>query len=96
MSDEIYSRLINYDPVKDMQCRLSVQEFRGVEYLSLRKWYRDFDENWAPTKEGVNIPLTISNSRELFAGLVEIMSLAECQEVLLEQFKDLIQEVFQE
>lgn len=95
MSAEIYSHVIHYDDVKDTQVRLSVNEFREVEYLSLRKWYRDFDGEWAPSNEGVNIPLDLNNSKELFRGLLEILSLAESKEMIVEHFKDLIQETYQ-
>lgn len=95
MADEIFTRLIHYDEVKDIQVRLSVKEFRGVEYLSLRKWYRDFEGEWAPSNEGVNMPLDLNNSRELFAGLIEILSLAEAKDVIIDHFKDLMRDTFQ-
>jgi hypothetical protein len=95
MADEIFTRLIHYDEVKDIQVRLSVNEFRGVEYLSLRKWYRDFEGEWAPSNEGVNMPLDLNNSRELFAGLIEILSLAEAKDVIIDHFKDLMRDTFQ-
>ena len=34
------------------------------------------------------------NSRELFAGLVEIISLAESKDILEEYFKDFIDEIY--
>lgn len=95
MSDEqIYSRLIHFDETKSIQTRLSVSEFRGVEYLSLRKWYLDFDEEWKPSNEGINMPLDLNNSKELFAGLLEILSLAESKDLIVEHFKELIEETY--
>ena len=35
---EVYERIIHYDETKNEQIRLSVKEFRGIEYLSLRKY----------------------------------------------------------
>lgn len=93
-SSPIYERIIHYDPIKEHQVRLTLNEFRGVEYLHLRKYYQDFDESWKPSNEGVAMPLDLSNSKELFAGLVEILSLAEARDVIEEHFSDLIKDVY--
>jgi len=87
---EAYSRVIHYDEVKEVQVRLTINTFRGVEYIHLRKYYMDFNEEWKPTPEGIAMPLDFSNSRELFSGLVEILSLAESKEIIQEHFSDLI------
>jgi hypothetical protein len=91
---EMYSKIIHYDEFKQTQVRLVVSSFRGVEYLSLRKYYQDFDEEWKPTPEGVNMPLDFNNSRELFVGLTEIISLAESREIIEENFKDLLEGIY--
>ena len=93
--NEIYSRIIHYDEVKDMQARVGINLFREVEYLFVRKYYRDFDAQWKPSNEGVNMPLDLNNSKELFAALLEILSLAESKETIIEHFKDLIQDTYQ-
>jgi hypothetical protein len=54
----------------------------------------DFDEEWKPTPEGVAMPLDLTNSREMFAGLVEILSLAESKQLVEEVFGDLIQDLY--
>ena len=43
---EAYSRVIHYDEVKEIQIRLTINTFRGVEYMHLRKYYMDFEEEW--------------------------------------------------
>jgi len=91
---ELYERVIHYDEVKQVQVRLVVSTFRGIEYLHLRKYYMDFNEEWKPTPEGVSMPLDFSNSREMFSGLVEILSLAESKEVIEENFSDLLQDLY--
>ena len=96
MSDEVYSRIVYYDEAQDIQVRLGINEFRGVEYLFLRKYYRDFDGEFRASKEGVNMPLGIENSREMFAGLVEILSLAESKKVIIEEFAELIEATYTE
>lgn len=91
---EEYSRIIHYDTEKEHQVRLTVNTFRGVEYLHLRKYYLDFEEEWKPSSEGLAMPLDFSNSRELFSGLVEILSLAESKEVIEDNFLDLIKDLY--
>lgn len=91
---EIYERVIHYDEAKEIQVRLTISSFRGIEYLHLRKYYLSFDEEWCPTPEGIAMPLDFNNSRELFAGLVEILSLAESKSILEEQFKEIIDDLY--
>jgi hypothetical protein len=91
---ELFEKVINYDQEKEIQIRLTVSTFRGVEYLSLRKYYLDFHEEWKPTPDGISMPITIENSRELFVGLTEILSLAESKSVIEEEFKDIISDLY--
>ena len=90
---EIYSRIIQDGEYQ--QVRLVINEFRGVEYLHLRKYYMNFEEEWLPSSEGISMPLDIENSRELFIGLTEILSLAESKEIIIENFKDSITEIYE-
>ena len=91
---EIYEKVIHYDEDKEVQVRLTINSFRGIEYLHVRKYYLDFDEEWKPSKEGITMPLDFDNSRNLFVGLVEILSLAESKEIIEEHFSDLIKDVY--
>ena len=93
---EIYERIIHYDAEKDYQVRLTLNEFRGIEYLHVRKYYLDFDETWRPSNEGIAMPIDLNNAKELFTGLVEILSLAESREVILEHFAELMSTVYQD
>lgn len=93
MSEEIYSRIILSEEYR--QIRLTVNEFRGVEYLHLREYYLGFDEDWLPSDKGLSIPLEFETSRELFVGLSEIISLAENKQVLEEFFGEIIREIYQ-
>ena len=90
----MYEKVIHYNEDKEIQVRLTVNTFRGIEYLHLRKYYLAFTEEWLPSPEGIAMELDFDNSRELFAGLVEILSLAESKEILEEHFKDFIQEIY--
>jgi len=88
----IYEKVIQETETE--QVRLVINTFRGVEYLSLRKYYLDFSEEWLPSKEGISIPIDFDNSRNLFQGLVEILSLAESKNILEEEFKELLDQIY--
>jgi hypothetical protein len=92
MSD-IYERVIENG--EHNQVRLVINEFNDVEYLHLRKYYMDFDETWKPSNEGISFPLDMQNTKELFTGLVEILSLAESRDIIIEHFKELLSEIYQ-
>lgn len=91
---EVYEKVVHYDEQKEIQIRLTINTFRGVEYLHLRKYYLDFEEEWKPTPEGIAMPLDFDNSRNLFSGLIEILSLAESKEIIEEHFEDLLKELY--
>ena len=90
----VYEKIVHYDEVKEVQVRLTVNTFRGVEYLHLRKYYLDFHEEWKPTPEGVALPLDFNNSRQLFDGLLEILSLAESKSILEDHFKEYLDKIY--
>jgi len=90
----VYEHVIHYDEEKQTQIRVVVSTFRGIEYLHLRKYYMDFDEEWKPTPEGIAMPIDFSNTRELFRALTEILSLAESKQIIEENFQDLIKSIY--
>ncbi|HAW03913.1 MAG TPA: transcriptional regulator [Saprospirales bacterium] len=90
---ESYSRIILAEP--DRQVRLTINEFREKEYLHLREYYLDFDEEWKPTNKGIAIELNIETSKEMFIATSEIISLAESKQVVEEFFGELIRDVYQ-
>jgi hypothetical protein len=90
---EAYSKIIVSQPYR--QVRLTINEFREEEYLHLREYYLDFDEEWKPTDKGIAIPLELETSKELFVAFSEIISLAESKQVLEEFFGELIRDLYQ-
>ena len=91
---EIYEKIISENEEATEQIRLTINTFRDVEYLHLRKYYLDFDGDFKPSKDGVAMRLDFNNSRGLFEGLVEIISLAEAKNILEEQFKDILDKIY--
>jgi len=89
---EIYYKVIYEDEYN--QLRLNISEFREVEYLHLRYYYKNFDSEWLPTKKGVSIPVSIDVVKNLFIASAEILSLAESKEIIEEYFGDTIRNVY--
>ena len=58
-----YEHIVHYDEEKQVQIRVTVNTFRETEYLHVRKYYMDFEEEWKPTPEGIAMPLDFNNSR---------------------------------
>tara|TARA_R100001510_G_C7533940_1_gene124244 strand:+ start:80 stop:376 length:297 start_codon:yes stop_codon:yes gene_type:complete len=76
------------------QVRLVISTFRDVEYLSIRKYYLDFEEEWKPSKDGITMPIDFTNTRNLLAGMLEIVSLAESKDMIESEFKELIDQIY--
>ena len=91
---EIYEKIISEKEGGTEQIRLTINEFRGVEYLHLRKYYQDFEGEFKPSKDGVAMQLDFENSKALFEGLVEILSIAEAKDILETHFKDILDEIY--
>lgn len=91
---DVYSLVIQEDYDKLNQVRLTINEFHGIEYLHLRRYYLDFDEEWKPSNEGIAIAIDFENCRQLLRGLVEIISLAESKEIIEEEFGELLSELY--
>jgi hypothetical protein len=91
---EMYEKIISENNEGTEQIKLTVNTFRGVEYMHLRKYYLDFDGEFKPSKDGLAMKLDFNNSRGLFEGLVEILSLAESKNILETHFKDILDQIY--
>lgn len=65
---------------KGIQYRLAVTEFRGVNYLTVREWYITYDGDFAPTRNGFNVPYTLHTAGRFFHALKTLLSQAETLE----------------
>lgn len=90
----VYEKCIHYNEEKHEKTFVMVNSFRDVEYLHIRKYYQDFDEEWKPTRDGIALPIDFDNTRELFDALVEILSLSEVKNVLETHFKEAIDRIY--
>ena len=92
MSTEIYSKVIYQSEFK--QIRMTISEFKDVEYIHFREYFQDFDEDQKTTNKGIYIHLDIESSKEVFRGISEVLSLAENKEVIEEYFSEIIREAY--
>jgi hypothetical protein len=92
--EDFYEKVIYEDSDKFLQVHVTVSQFRGVEYFSMRKYYLDFEGDWKPTKEGITIPLNLASTGLLFEALVEILSLAESKEQIRKHFSGILKDIY--
>ena len=85
-SAPLYEKIIYEDEIKAYQLRLVLNEFREKVYLHLRKYFLSFEGEYIPSREGVTMELTISNSFALMDGLLEIMSDIEGESAIEKYF----------
>lgn len=88
MSDELYQKIIYENEPKAYQLRLVVNEFKGLYYLNIRKYFLSFEGDWIPSKEGVSMEASLYNIFHLFEGLAEILSKEESDQIIEKYFKD--------
>ena len=88
----IYEKVIQETETE--QVRLVINTFRDIEYLSIRKYYLDFEEEWKPSKDGITMPIDFNNTRNLLAGMLEIVSLAESKDIIEQEFKTVLDQIY--
>jgi hypothetical protein len=84
---EIYQKTIYENMDKGYQYRLTVSEFRELEYLHVRKYFLTYEGDWQASKEGASIPATIHNTFALLDGLLEVCSKAEGNEAIIQHLE---------
>ena len=89
MSD-LYEKIIYQDDEKGKQLKLVLSEFKGIEYLHLRRYYLSYDEGYKPSSEGASFPASITSIYALLDGLVEICATNESLQSLEEHLIPLL------
>jgi Transcriptional Coactivator p15 (PC4) len=74
MSETLYEKLIFENEDKGFQYRLIVSDFKGIQYLHLRKYFLSYEGEWVPSSEGASFPASIHNIFAMLDGLLEICS----------------------
>lgn len=86
--DEFYSRLIYQNDDKFYQLRLVVNEFKGKQYIHIRKYFLSYNSDYIASKEGVSMEASICNILSLLDGLMEIVSKEEAIAEIDEHFSN--------
>ena len=89
MNDESpvqYEKIIYENEAKAYQLRLVVNEFRGVQYIHLRKYFLTYEGEYQASKEGISMEAGLSNIYSLLDGLLEIVSNEEAIEAVSTYF----------
>ena len=92
-SDILYEKTIFENLEKGFQYKLTVSEFREVQYLHIRKYFLSYEGDFVPTKEGAAIPATIQNTFALLDGLIEICSAEESLDAVCKHFEQKISDL---
>jgi len=86
MSNELYEKLIYENEIKGYQLKLVVNEFKGIQYIHIRKYFLSYEGDFIPSKEGISMEASISNITALLNGLIEICSKEESKEAINNYF----------
>lgn len=94
MSDSIlYEKLIYENLDKFYQLKLTVSEFRGEQYVNVRKYFQSYEGDFLPSKEGVSMIASIHNIQALLEGLIELCSIEESKDTINKYFGDRISDL---
>jgi hypothetical protein len=91
MSEEpLYEKLIYDNQDKFYQLKLVVNEFKGKQYVHIRKYFQTYEGEYQASKEGVSMEASISNIFSLLDGLIEICSKEEATDLINQYFNNKI------
>lgn len=85
---EYYEKLIYENEAKGYQLKLVVNEFRGIQYVHLRKHFLSYEGEYIPSKEGISMEASMDNILSLLDGLMEIVSYEEAKDTVFKHFNE--------
>lgn len=83
---EFYQKLVYDNQDKFYQLRLVVNEFRGKQYVHIRKYFQTYEGDYQASREGISMEASIGNILSLLDGLMEIVSKEEAAEMVAKHF----------
>lgn len=90
--DNLYEKLIYQNDDKFYQLRLVANEFRGKQYIHIRKYFQTYEGDYQASREGVSMEASIVNILTLLDGLLELVSKEEETSLINTHFKDRLNE----
>lgn len=88
--EEFYEKIIYDNQDKFYQLRLVVNEFRGKQYVHLRKYFQTYEGEYQASKEGVSMEASLENIFSLLDGLMDICSREESLDLIKKYFSNKI------
>ena len=92
-SNLLYEKVIYNNEAKFYELRLTVSEFRGVQYVNVRKYFLSYEGEYIPSKEGISMESSITNVHSLLEGLIEICSKEEARDLMTKYFGERISDL---
>jgi hypothetical protein len=86
----LYEKLVYDNQDKFYQLRLVANEFKGRQYVHIRKYFQTYEGDYQASREGVSMEASISNILSLLDGLVELVSKEEAVGVINQYFSNKI------
>jgi hypothetical protein len=94
LSDGIlYEKVIYNNEAKFYELRLTVSEFRGIQYVNVRKYFLSYEGDYIPSKEGISMESSITNVHSLLEGLIELCSKEEARDLMTKYFGERISDL---
>lgn len=84
----LYEKLIYDNQDKFYQLRLVANEFKGRQYIHIRKYFQTYEGDYQASLEGVSMEASISNILNLLDGLIELVSKEEATGIINKYFSE--------
>lgn len=84
----LYEKLIYDNQDKFYQLRLVANEFKGKQYIHVRKYFQTYEGEYQASREGISMEASITNILTLLDGLIDLVSKEEAISVINAYFKD--------
>lgn len=92
-STTLYEKILFENLEKNFEYRLTISEFRGEQYLNIRKYFQTFEGDFVPSKEGATFPATLQTIFSLLDGLIELCSKEESIDSITKHFETRISDL---
>ena len=92
-STVLYEKVIYNNEAKFYELRLTVSEFRGIQYVNVRKYFLSYEGDYIPSKEGISMEASMTNVHSLLEGLIELCSKEESKDLINKYFGERISDL---
>lgn len=89
----LYEKVIYNNEAKFYELRLTVSEFRGIQYVNIRKYFLSYEGDYIPSKEGISMEASMTNVHSLLEGLIELCSKEESKDLINKYFGERISDL---